>query len=179
LKDEREAIQMKLADGGRYTISKLSVVLVLAVTVGTLVVPTAAYGGAKQYASSSAGGITYGPASIYPRSVMKFRFDSNSGTITVENGTNTRPLGSHYVITVKCAKFLGHGLVYWGGPVTKNYPSNFDATGKWDFGYLRAGGPGHGVLAGEIAPAGTCFSAANRPLAGPAFPIIHGVITVS
>ena len=161
-------------------LAALGVIALLPVPVGAAAAQSRAATQALPHASSSAGGVTYGPTSKVLLSLITFSFGAHSGTITVTNGYGTTGTPeAHYQIAVKCATFLGNGLVYWGGPVTKSFPSKINEAGKWVFGYFKAGGPHHGSTAGEVVPSGTCYSATNRSLAGASFKIGTGVITVT
>jgi hypothetical protein len=130
-------------------------------------------------ASSSRGGVSYHPTAAYPHNVMAFRFSPHAGTITVVNASGGPRLGTNYRISVRCAAFVGNGVVYWGGQVTSTDAGSIDEKGRWAFGYFKAGGPGRGRVAGQWAPTGTCYSPAAKALAGPSFPVVTGVITVT
>ena len=153
----------------------------LAAVAGLVLVSQSAVAGTSTHHASSrpAKGVTFGPIGGFAETLVQFDFGIKSGTITVENGINARPLASHYRITVHCATFLGHGLVYYGGPVTKNFAAKLNESGKWIFGFYKAGGPGHGQGAGQVVPAGTCYSLKTKALAGPTTTVTSGAITVN
>ena len=143
------------------------------------VVAPAASANAQPHAASSAGGITYHPTAAFPHNVMSFSFGRDSGTISILNSTGGPKIGASYQVTVKCTTFLPNGIVYWGGPVSHSAPGSYDEKGRWVFGYFKAGGRQKGRVAGEFASTGTCYTGANKVLAGPSFPVLSGVIRVT
>ena len=151
----------------------------LAVAAIVVVPAASASRTAQPRATSSAGGISYHPTAAFPHNVMSFSFGPDSGTISILNSTGGPRIGASYQVTVKCAKFLPNGIVYWGGPVSRSAPGSFNEKGRWVFGYFKAGGRRQGRVAGEFATTGTCYTGANKVLAGPSFPVVSGVIRVS
>jgi hypothetical protein len=135
--------------------------------------------GSSHRASSSPGGVSYHPTAAFPHNVMSFSFTSHAGAIDVVNSSGGPRVGADYRLSVRCATFLPGGVVYWGGPVTKTGATSLNETGKWAFGYFKAGGPRLGRVAGQWAPSGTCYSAASKSLAGPSFPVVTGTISVT